>query len=82
MVEQTAWRGDHQVGAAVELAILILVGHPADQQCHSQVVVLAEDFEMLGDLSRKLARWREDQRARHAGSRPASLEPRQHRQHE
>jgi hypothetical protein len=45
-------------------------------------VVLAENFEMLGDLRRKLARRREDQRARHAGSRPASLEPRQHRQHE
>ena len=82
MVEQAAWRGDHHVGAAVELAVLILVGHPADQERHGQIVVLAENFEMLGNLRRKLARGREDQRARHAGSRPASLEPRQHRQDE
>ena len=82
MVEQAAWRGDHHVGAAVKLAILILVGHPADQERHGQIVVLAENFEMLRDLRRKLARRRKDQRARHAGSCPASLEPRQHRQHE
>ena len=37
---------------------------------------------MLGDLGGKLAGRLQDQRARHARPGPASLEPRQHRQHE
>jgi hypothetical protein len=82
MIEQAAWRGDHHIGAAIELAILILVGHPADQQRDREIMVLAEDLEMLGNLCGKLARRLQDQRARHAGSRPASLKPRQHWQHE
>jgi hypothetical protein len=82
MVEQPAGRGDHHVGAAVELAILLVVGHPADQQRHGEIVVLAENFEMLGDLGRKLAGGLEDQRARHACPGSAPLEPREHRQDE
>ena len=82
MVEQAARRGDHHIGAAIELAVLLVVGHAADQKRHGELVVLAENLEMLGDLCGKLARRLQDQRARHAGSRPASLEPRQHRQHE
>ena len=82
MIEQAAWRGDHHIGAAIELAILILVGHPADQKRHGEIVVLAEDLEMLGDLCGKLARRLQDQRARHARSCPPTLQSRQHRQHE
>jgi hypothetical protein len=82
MVEQPAGRRDHRIGAAIELAVLIVVGHAADEKRHGQLVVLAEDLEMLGDLRRELARRLEDQRARHARPRAAPLEPGQHRQHE
>jgi len=82
MVEQPTGGCDHHVGAAIELAVLLVVGHPADQQRHRELMVLAENFEMLGDLRRQLASRREDQRARHAGAGSASLEPHQHRQDE
>ncbi len=82
MIEQPARRRNHHVGPAIELAVLILVGHAADQERHGQLVVLAEDLEMLGDLCGKLARRFKDQRARHAGAGAAAFEPGQHRQHE
>ena len=81
MVEQPAGRRDHHIGATVELAVLIVIGHTADQQRHGQPVVLAEDLEMLGDLRRQFAGGLQDQRARHARPRATSLEPGQHRQH-
>ena len=82
MIEQATRRGDHHVGAAVELAVLVVIGHAANQQRHGQLVALAEDLEMLGDLGGKLAGRFQDQRARHARPGAASLEPGQHRQHE
>ncbi len=82
MVEQAARRRDHHIRAAIELAILVVIGHAADQKRHGQPVVLAEGLEMLGDLRRQFAGGLKDQRARHARSRAASLEPGQHRQHE
>ena len=82
MIEQPARRRDHHVGAAIELAVLVVIGHAANQERHGQLVVLAEDLEMLGHLGGKLAGGLEDQGARHARPGASALEPRQHRQHE
>ena len=82
MVEQAAGRRDHHIGAAIELAVLVVIGHAADQKRDGELVALAEDLEMLGDLGGKLAGGLQDQRARHARPGAASLEPGQHRQHE
>ena len=75
MVEQAARRGDHHIGAAIELAVLIVIGHAADQQRHGQLVALAENLEMVGDLGGKLARGLQNQRARHARPGASALEP-------
>ena len=82
MIEQPARRRDHHVGAAIELAVLVVIGHAADEQRHGQLVALAEDLEMLGHLGRELARRLEDQGSRHARPCASALEPRQHGQHE
>jgi len=82
MVEQPAGGRDHHIGAAIELAVLIVIGHAADQKRHGQLMALAEDLEMLGDLGGKLAGGFQDQRARHARSCAPTLQPRQHREHE
>src|SRR5215471_10133358 len=81
MVEEASRSSDHHVGAAIELAVLILIGHAADQQRDGEIMVPAEYFEVLGNLRRKFTGWFKDQRARHPGSCPSALEPRQHRQH-
>jgi hypothetical protein len=82
MVEQAARSRDHHVGAAIKLAVLILVGDAAYQESHGQLVVLAKGFEMVGDLGGKFAGRCQDQRARHARSGAPSFKPRQHRQDE
>ena len=82
MVEQPARRGDHHIGAAIELAVLIVIGHPADQQRHGELMALAEDLEMVGDLRGQFAGGFQDQRPGHARPGAPALEPGQHRQHE
>ena len=52
------------------------------QQRDGEIMVPAEDFEVLGNLRRKLTGRFQDQRARHPRSCPSALEPCQHRQHE
>ena len=82
VIEQAARRGDQHVDAAVELAQLLVEGDAADQQRHGELVVDAVFLEALLHLGGKLARRRQDQRARHARPRASGFEPRQHRQHE
>jgi hypothetical protein len=55
-------------------SVLIVERHAADQQRLGQLVVLAVLVEVLGDLRGEFARRLEDQRARHAGPRPAFFE--------
>ena len=82
MVEQPARRGNQDVGAAIELLVLLIEGHTANKQRHRQLVVLSVDDEILLDLGGKLARRLDNQRARHAGAGASLLQERQHRQHE
>ena len=82
MIEEAAWRRDHHVGAAIELAVLLLVRHAADQKRDGELVALAEELKGVGHLGRQLAGRLQDQRPRHAGPGAAAFEPRQHRQHE
>ncbi len=82
MIEQPARRRDEHVGAAIELAQLVVEGHAADQQGDVEAMVGAVFLEALRHLGGKLARGRQDQRARHPCPRPARFEPAQHRQDE
>ena len=81
MVEQPSRRGDQHVCATVELALLIVEGHAADQEGDVQLVVERILDEILLDLRREFARRLEDQRTGHAGTGATALEERQHRQH-
>ena len=82
MVEQPARRGDQDVGATVDLDILVVERHAADQQRNGQAVVAAEPLEGFMDLRRQLPGGLEDQCPRHAGpARPFSRSD-QHRQGE
>ena len=80
MIEQPARRRDQDVGAAIDLGVLLVEGHAADQQGDRQPVVAAEALERFLNLARELAGRFEHQRARHAGARPSLFEQRQHRQ--
>ena len=82
MVEQPAGRGDHHIGATIELAVLLVIGHPADQKRHGELMALAENLEMLGDLGCEFARGLQDERPRHPRPGAPALEPGQHRQDE
>ena len=80
MIEQPARRRDQDVGAAIDLGVLLVEGHAADQQGDRQPVVAAEALERFLNLGGELAGRFEHQRARHAGARPSLFEQRQHRQ--
>ncbi len=82
MVEQPAGRGDQDVDAAVQLAVLLIEGDAADQKRHRQLVVLAVALEAFGDLGGQLARRLQDQRARHARFGAAAGQDLDHRQGE
>ncbi len=82
MVEQAPGRGDHHVGAAVDLGRLLVEGDAADEQRDRQLVVLAQRLEGLVYLGGEFARRLQNERARHAGACPALFEHGQHRQHE
>ena len=79
MIEQPARRRDQDVGAAIDLGVLLVEGHAADQQGDRQPVVAAEPLERFLNLGGELAGRFEHQRARHAGARPSLFEQRQHR---
>ena len=81
-VEQPAGRCDQHIDAAIQLLQLVGEGFAADQQRHAELVVLAVELEILGDLRGKLARRLEDQRARHARPGPAAGQDVDHRQGE
>ena len=82
VIEQPPRRGDEDVRAALQLAVLLVEGDAADQQCDVELVVLAVFLEVLGDLGGEFARRLEDQGARHARARTPLLQQGQHRQHE
>ena len=82
MIEQAARRGDQDVGAPVQLAVLVLEGHAADQQGNGELVVDAELLEACCDLRGEFARRFQNERTRHSRPRPARLQLGQHRQHE
>src|SRR6185295_8975267 len=58
-------RNQH-VHAAVELLVLIVERHAADQQRHVEFVVFAVSLETFRDLCRELSRRFQDEGARHA----------------
>ena len=83
MVEQAARRRDQHVDAAHQLGVLIVERDAADDQRDVELIVVDAVFdEALFDLRRELAGRLENQRARHARSRPAGFQHGQHRQHE
>ena len=83
MVEQAARRRDQHIDAAHQLGILVVERHAADDQRDVELIVVGAVFdEAFFDLRRKLAGRLEDQRARHARSRPTGFQHGQHRQHE
>ena len=82
VVEQAAGRRDQHVGAALQLLVLLVERHAADEQRDVELVVLAVLDEVFLDLRGEFARRLEDQRARHAGAGAALFEPGDHRQHE
>ena len=82
LVEQAAGRRDQHVDATVELLVLVVEAHAADDQRDRELVVLAVFLEVLVHLRGEFAGRLEDQGARHAGAGPAAFEQREHRQHE
>ena len=81
-VEQAAGRRDHDVRAAVDLDLLLAVGHAADQQRDAELVIDAVFGEGFLDLGGELARRLQNERPRHAGLGAAALEHAEHRQGE
>ena len=65
MIKEAAGRCDQNIGAALELSLLVIERHAANQKSHRQLVLRAERFDRLGHLRRKLARRLKDERARH-----------------
>ena len=65
MIEQATGGCDQDVDAPIQQPVLVLEGNAADQQRHRELVVLAVDLEVLGDLRRQLPRRAEHQRSRH-----------------
>jgi len=82
MIEKSARGRDHHVGAAIELLVLFVVGHAADQKRHRQLVALAEELEGFGHLGGEFSRRLQDQGPRHSCSGASAFEPGQHGQHE
>jgi hypothetical protein len=75
-------RGDHHIGAAVDLAVLVVERHPADEQSDGELMLLAQGFEGVLHLGGEFPRRLEDQRARHSRPRPSLLHDGEHRQGE
>ena len=78
VVEEPARRGDHDIGAAVDLAILIVERHAADEQGDRQPVLPAQGLERNLNLGCELPRRLQDQGARHARPGPSFFHQRQH----
>ena len=81
-VHQPTRRRDQHVDALFQRLHLIAHLHAADQQRHRELVVLAVDLEILGDLCRQLARRLQDQAPRHQRAGAAMRQNVDHRQHE
>src|SRR5690606_19195792 len=75
MVEQAAGRRDQHVGPPLELALLILEGHAADEERDVEAVILAVAREIFLHLRGKLPGRLQNECARHAGARSAPFEP-------
>lgn len=82
MVEQAAGRADQHIGAALELAVLLVEGNATDQKRDVELMILAVFVEVLGNLRSEFARRLEDQRTRHACACASLFQKGQHRQHE
>ena len=82
MVKQAAWRADQHVGAAFQLAVLLVEGHAANQKGDIELVILAVFLKVFSNLGRQFARRLKNERARHAGAGAALFQKRQHRQYE
>ena len=65
MIEEAARRGDQDVDAAVDFAVLLVHADAADQEGETQLMIFTVGDEIVGDLSGELARRFEDQGARH-----------------
>jgi len=82
MVEQPAGGADQNVGAALELSVLVFEGNATDQKRDVQAVVLAVFLKVFSNLRSEFARRFEDQRTWHTGPCTTIFEKGQHRQHE
>src|SRR5690348_4058343 len=82
MVEQTARRGDENVHATIQLALLVFKRNAADQERHGKFVVLAITLKAFSHLRCEFPRGLENERAWHARLRPAPGENFDHRQRE
>ena len=82
MIQKPSGRGDQNVRASVQLAVLVLERHAADQQRDRELVIDAELLECLMHLRGKFASRLQNERPRHSRPGPARFEPRQHRKHE
>jgi hypothetical protein len=81
-VQQTARRGNQHINAAIQQLDLVVHILAADNQAVGQLVVLAVNVKILGDLRGQLPRRLQDQRARHAGAGAVPGEDVDHRQSE
>ena len=82
VIEQAPRRGDDDIRAPVDDAVLFGEGNTADEQGDVDLVILAELLEGVHHLGGQLAGGLQYQGARHAGARPAALQAGQHGQGE
>ncbi len=57
MIEEPPRRGDHHIGAAVDLQRLRLEGDAADEQGDAQIVKLAQGLEGFLQPGRQVRAW-------------------------
>src|SRR5271157_4174790 len=81
-IEQSAGRGDHHVGAAGDLGLLVAERDAADQERDAQLVIGAVFGEGLLDLGREFAGRLEDEGSGHSRPGAAPLEHGKHGQSE
>ena len=71
VIQQAARRRDHDIGPAIDLAVLVIERHSPDKEGHRQPVMLAQGFESILNLRCKFPRRFKNEGARHAGAGPA-----------
>ena len=67
-IEQAAWRRDQDIEAASQIVDLRLLTDAAEDHGAAQAEMPAVGAEILDDLDRELAGWRQDQRAHRAAA--------------